>query len=87
MSTQLVIDDDEISAELAELAAAYGVATEYVDQAGAQVQVSRATIEAVLAALGVDTTRPEWIASALRDRQLRDWRRLKIGRASCRERV
>jgi len=76
VSTQLVNDDAEISPELGELAAAYGVATDYVDQAGAQVRVSRATIEAVLAALGVDTTGPEWISVALRDRQLRDWRRL-----------
>ena len=62
-----------VGAELAELAAAYGVATSYVDQSGVDVQVARATVEAVLAALGVDATRP---GDALRERNERDWRRM-----------
>jgi len=41
---------------LAELARAHGVMTEYADWRGRQVEVSAETIEAVLAALGVDTT-------------------------------
>ena len=40
---------------LVDLAQAYGVMTEYVDWRGQQVRVSAETIEAVLAALGVDT--------------------------------
>ena len=67
---------DEIAPDLGELAAAYGVATQYVDQAGAQVRVRRETIEAVLGALGVDTSGPVEIAAALRERHLRDWRRV-----------
>ena len=44
---------------LVELAQAYGVMTEYVDWRGHGVQVSAETIEAVLAAMGVDTSDPE----------------------------
>jgi 4-alpha-glucanotransferase len=44
---------------LVELAQAYGVMTEYVDWRDQQVQVSAETIEAVLEAMGVDTTDPE----------------------------
>ena len=44
---------------LVELAQAYGVMTEYVDWRGRPVQVSAETIEAVLAAMGVDTADPE----------------------------
>lgn len=76
MSTSSGVDGIEISPELRQLAAAYGVATEYVDQAGATVQVRRDTVMAVLVALGVDASGPEAIASALRERELRDWRRL-----------
>ena len=47
------------TAPLVELAQAYGVMTEYVDWRGRPVQVSAETIEAVLAALGVDTADPE----------------------------
>jgi 4-alpha-glucanotransferase len=43
------------TAALVELARAYAVMTEYVDWRGQQVRVSAETIEAVLAALGVDT--------------------------------
>ncbi len=44
---------------LVELAQAYGVMTEYHDWRGRPVQVSAETIEAVLAAIGVDTADPE----------------------------
>ena len=50
MSTSSDVDGIEISTELRQLAAAYGVATEYVDQAGAPVQVRRDTVVAVLVA-------------------------------------
>ncbi|MDP9397043.1 MAG: 4-alpha-glucanotransferase [Actinomycetota bacterium] len=66
----------ELSPELADLAAAYGVATEYSDWRGRHVQVSGATIHAVLAALGIDTSTSAATAAALEDRLLSPWRRL-----------
>jgi len=62
--------------DLGRLAEAYGVATEYWDQAGALVQVGRSTVEAVLTALGLDVRSPEGIAAALEEKRLRDWRRM-----------
>lgn len=62
--------------DLARLAAAHGVATEYWDQAGALVQVGRKSVVAVLEALGLDTSTPAAIERALLDRRLRDWRRM-----------
>ena len=51
---------------LVALAHAYGVMTEYVDWRGELVRVSGETIEAVLRAMGVDTTDPE-AARALKE--------------------
>ena len=65
-----------VSMELAQLAAAYGVATEYWDQAGNHVDVGAATVEAVLAALGVDVSSSEAIGAALTEISLRNWRRM-----------
>jgi 4-alpha-glucanotransferase len=62
--------------QLAALAAAFGVATEYWDQAGNHVDVGRATVEAVLTALGLDVSSPEAIAAASEEMRLRDWRRM-----------
>ena len=63
-----------VDADLAQLAEACGVAVSYVDQAGATVEVSRATVEAVLCALDVDLTAG---VDAARERiELRDWRRM-----------
>jgi 4-alpha-glucanotransferase len=62
--------------DLARLADAYGVATEYWDQAGTLVQVGAATVAAVLRALGLDVSSPEAIAAALEEKRLRDWRRM-----------
>jgi 4-alpha-glucanotransferase len=53
---------------LVELAQAYGVMTEYVDWRGQPVRVSAETIEAVLTAMGVDTSDPE-AARARRERE------------------
>lgn len=58
------------------LADAYGVATEYWDQAGTLVQVGESTVQAVLAALGLDASTPEAIEAALEEKRLRDWRRM-----------
>ena len=65
-----------VSDELAQLAAAYGVATEYWDQAGNHVNVGAATVEAVLTALGVDVSSSAAIAGALEEISLRNWRRM-----------
>jgi 4-alpha-glucanotransferase len=62
--------------ELARLAAAYGVATEYWDQAGTLVQVGEATVSAVLQALGLDVSSRESIEAAIAEKRLRDWRRM-----------
>src|SRR4051812_3116351 len=62
-----------ISADLLELAASYDVATEYWDWRGRRVEVPAATIEAVLAAMDVDTSDP---AAALTARREAPWRRL-----------
>jgi 4-alpha-glucanotransferase len=64
-----------VNTELAALAAAYGVATEFWDQAGAHQVVSEATVVAVLAALGVDASSPASSAAALEARRLHEWRR------------
>ena len=61
--------------DLVALASAYGVATEFWDQAGAHQVVSQETVVAVLAALGVDASTPATVGAALEDRRLREWRR------------
>jgi 4-alpha-glucanotransferase len=61
-----------IPPQLAELARAHGVAVDYWDWKGREVEVSAESITAVLAALGVDTTDPE---AALRECEERPWRR------------
>jgi len=58
--------------ELADLARAHGVAVDYWDWKGREVEVSADSITAVLTALGVDTSDP---AAALRDCQERPWRK------------
>lgn len=58
---------------LLELARACGVMTEYTDWRGQQVQVEAETIEAVLAAMGVDTADPDL---ARRRREEEPWRRM-----------
>jgi 4-alpha-glucanotransferase len=59
--------------DLAELAAAYGVATDYWDWQGRHVIVSDDTVRAVLRALGVDADHP---ARARTEQRLARWRRL-----------
>jgi len=58
-----------------ELASALGVATEFWDWQGQQVQVPPSTVEAVLAALGLDASTPQAAASALSEHRLARWRR------------
>ena len=69
-----------VDLNLESLAAAYGVATSYIDQGGAHVDVSEDTVLAVLAALGTNlrevADRPAAIADAAESMRLRDWRRM-----------
>ena len=67
---------EPVSEHLAELAAACGVATEFWDQAGAHVQVSEATVMAVLASLGFEIRSEGDIRLALENVRMRDWRRM-----------
>ncbi len=63
------------SPELAELATAHGVATDFWDWRGQHVVVSRESIEAVLAALGVAAHTEESVRAALTDVRDQPWRR------------
>lgn len=58
-----------LSRTLLDLCAELGVATDYWDWRGRQVEVSRATLEAVLAALGVDASTDGAAAGALAGRR------------------
>ncbi len=62
--------------DLALLAEAYGVATDYWDQSGTFVRVGAVTVAAVLTALGLDVSSSESIEAALEEKRLRDWRRM-----------
>jgi 4-alpha-glucanotransferase len=65
---------DDPSPELAELAAAHGVATEFWDWRGQHVRVPRSTVTAVLAALGVPVGTDDEVRAALRARDEAPWR-------------
>lgn len=64
------------SPELLELARSYGVETEWYDQGGTFQRVGAATIEAVLAALGVDVTSAGALWNSLMARRNEAWRRM-----------
>jgi len=70
---------------LAELARAFGVATEYWDWQGNHVIVSAATISAVLEALGLDSSDDAGIARSLAVVADRAWRRTLPPIVVCRE--
>ncbi|SER58506.1 4-alpha-glucanotransferase [Propionibacterium cyclohexanicum] len=61
---------------LNELAELFGIATEFWDWKGRQVQVSEKTVVSVLAALGIDVSAPGAAEQALRDQRDKPWRRL-----------
>ena len=63
------------SPELAELATAHGVATDFWDWRGQHVVVTRESIEAVLAALGGAAHTEESVRAALTDVRDQPWRR------------
>ena len=60
---------------LSALADQFGVATSYFDWSGREVAVSRSTVVAVLAALGVQADTDDHCAAALSDAQRRYWSR------------
>ena len=66
----------ELDPAVRELAAAYGVATEYWDWQGGHVEVGVATVLAVLGALGIDASSPERARDALTGRRDAYWRRM-----------
>ena len=65
----------EQSADLVELAGAYGIASDYWDWRGQHVAVSEHTLTAVLAALGVDAASDVARRDALERRRTERWRR------------
>lgn len=68
--------DDPVDADLAALAAAYGVAVGYDDWASRPVPVAAATVRRVLAELGVDAADASAVAAARTAAELAPWRRL-----------
>jgi 4-alpha-glucanotransferase len=63
-----------LTPRLTELAAAYGVATEFWDWQGRHAEVPAETVLAVLGALGVDAEGPEQVETALAEVEERPWR-------------
>ncbi len=65
---------DDLSAALAQLAAAHGVATEFWDWRGQHTRVSSSTVTAVLAALGVAAGTEDEVRAALQACEDAPWR-------------
>ncbi len=65
-----------LDASLAELAHAYGVATEFGDWRGGGATPSSEAVIAVLAAMGVEATEPDAVRKSLDDARLASWRRM-----------
>jgi 4-alpha-glucanotransferase len=63
----------DVDGQLVELAAAFGVATEYWDWRDSHVVVGSSTLSAVLEALGVDTSSEQSRAAALQRRRSGRW--------------
>jgi 4-alpha-glucanotransferase len=68
--------DGRVADVLGELAAAFGVATQYWNWRGEHVAVAPETLRAVLAALGVDAATDEATTAALRARRDEGWARV-----------
>ena len=60
---------------LAELAAEFGIATEFWDWKGRLTEVSDETVIAVLAAMEIDAGTEELAAAAVEELRMRPWRR------------
>ena len=66
----------QVTPDLEQLARAHGVATTYVDWAGATVSVGEPAVAAALEALGVDASTPAAVSAALADTAAAPWQRL-----------
>jgi 4-alpha-glucanotransferase len=73
-ATRPAAEPEPASPELVELAAAHGVATDFWDWQGRHTVVTRESIEAVLAALGVASHTEESVRASLADARLAPWR-------------
>ena len=65
-----------VEGDLARLAKLYGIALEYVDQAGDPQIISEETVVAVLTAMGVAAETEEDVSHSIVEREQRDWRRV-----------
>lgn len=74
--TEINDDHTPASERLKQLAEAYGVSTEYWDYHGRLASPGRATLVAVLAALGVAAHTEEEIEAALVEHDLAPWRQI-----------
>lgn len=74
--TEINDDHAPASERLKRLAEAHGVSTEYWDYHGRLASPRRATLVAVLAALGVEAHDEEEIEAALEEHDLAPWRRV-----------
>ncbi|HSN43034.1 MAG TPA: 4-alpha-glucanotransferase [Propionibacteriaceae bacterium] len=63
-------------AALAELAAHFGIASEFWDWKGRHTRISDATVVAVLSALEIDASTPESARAAMDEIRLKPWRRM-----------
>ena len=77
--------NETASPALRDLARAYGVSTEYHGWKGGLVQISEATLRAVLAALGADVSEEAAVERSLRDMDEKPWRRILPPVVVCRE--
>lgn len=66
---------DDVGPDLTDLARAFGVSTEYWDQAGHHRTVRRAVVAAVLRSLGADPSDDASVAASLAEHAERPWRR------------
>jgi len=80
-----VTANETASPALRDLARAYGVSTEYHGWKGGLVQISEATLRAVLAALGADVSDEAAVERSLRDMDEKPWRRILPPVVVCRE--
>ncbi len=65
-----------VEGDLARLAKLYGIALEYVDQAGDPQIISEETVVAVLTAMGVAAETEQDVSRSIVEREQRDWRRV-----------
>lgn len=72
----MALGADVVEGDLARLAQLYGIALEYVDQAGDPQIISEETVVAVLTAMGVAAETEQDVSRSIVEREQRDWRRV-----------